>query len=78
MRLTTEQALALLPHGDRIHTRMQGASNTLFEIDSDRSYLEKIIAQSTCEWSGLHGLVVHFGSHIYFVETKVMSDAEKS
>ncbi len=72
--LTTEQALALLPDGDRIHT-FRGGGGLMLGADWDRPELEQCIRDNECELSGPaatsmgHGLFVHDGRGL-FVDTR--------
>lgn len=73
--LTPEQAKALLPPGDQIHTFMQ-AGPVLLGANWDRSSVEAEIDKCTCELAGPaamamnHGLALHTSRGPVFVETQ--------
>lgn len=80
--LTSEQALSMLPEGDRIHT-FRSAPMALIGADWDRDDLEKAIRENQCEVGGdqcqamNHGLVVWTGkTEPLFVECRKGIDYE--
>jgi hypothetical protein len=80
--LTEEQALAMLPEGDQIHTFRDGGI-ALLGADWDRADLEQAIRVNKCEVGGKqcqalnHGLVVWTGDRPLFVECRKGIDYEK-
>ena len=83
--LTTEQALALLPDKERIHTfrsTLGPGSSILLGADWDRETLEELIANSRCELAGPmatgmgYGLVVFDEIGPLFVEIRKEETAE--
>jgi len=73
--LTTEQALSMLPEGDRIHTFRSGGM-AMLGCDWDRDRIEKAIRDNTCELGGAtsmvlnHGLVINVDGSALFVECR--------
>ena len=73
--LTADQALSMLPDGDRIHT-FRSAGIALVGCDWDRDKIEEAIRENECELGGPmcqkmnHGLAVHVGGDPLFVECK--------
>ena len=73
--LTTEQALSMLPEGERIHT-FRTNPLALLGADWDREDLIAAIREGQCEIGGEacqnfnHGLVVWTGDNPLFVECK--------
>lgn len=73
--LTEEQALAMLPDGDCIHTRVQ-AGFALLGADWNRKGILDLIGEGICKVAGPmatasgHGLVVWDGKKNVFIETK--------
>lgn len=73
--LTVEQALAMLPDGDFIHT-FRNSPGTLLGADWSRAEIEKAIRETDCrELAGQiatdmkHGLVIQRGGNL-FIATK--------
>lgn len=73
--LTTEEAIAMLPDGDSIHTFLSGPM-FLIGADLSRDKIIEAIRDSECELGGEqctamgHGLVVNIGDSPLFVETR--------
>lgn len=73
--LTPEQAMAMLPGGEDIHTFLSPAGGILIGADWRRSDVESSIQKYTCEMAGEqatamgHGLVVHIPNGPLFVAT---------
>jgi hypothetical protein len=72
--LTAEQAIAMLPDGDTIHT-FRSTGFALLGCDFRRDEVLAIIERGKCELAGDiatgmgHGLAINYGSWL-FVETK--------
>lgn len=81
--LTKEQALSMLPDGDRIHTFRSAFGGVLIGCDWDRDKLEQEIREKQCEVGGSqcqamnHGLVVWTSeTEPLFVECRTGIDYE--
>lgn len=74
VRLTFDEALAMLPADEEIHTFRQ-AGFALIGADWDRDEILKLIREKGCELSGEiasrmgHGIVLFDGDGTLFVET---------
>lgn len=79
--LTAEQALAMLPDGDSIHTFVPSAGGgVLIGADWGREAIEEYIHTHPVELSGetatrmKHGLAAKRGDGWLFIETKAMEE----
>lgn len=76
VRLTPEQAVSMLPDGDRIHTFVNPGVGMLIGADWSRKRVLESFAQFTPELAGEratemgHGICFHDGSRWVFVQTR--------
>lgn len=74
VELTAEEAIAMLPDGETVHT-FRGGGMLLLGADWDRAEILELIRNHLCELAGPgatamgHGLYVHDGSGL-FVATR--------
>lgn len=74
--LTNEQAIAMLPDGDYIHTFRQTVSGVILGVNRERGEILAAIAKFKPELSGDvaasigHGLVIEDGRGFIFIETR--------
>lgn len=80
--LSAQEAEAMLPEGDYIHTFSQSGYGPLIGIDMSRQWIIELITSGAPELSGpiamamKHGIVIFRGSRRTFIETKEASDEQ--
>lgn len=76
VQLTYDEAVAMLPEGDMVHTFINGLPGMIIGANWEREKLLEAFRSFRTELSGEmaqsmgHGLVFHDGHHYVFVETK--------